>query len=152
MASDGKGKKGILDLDEPLSEESGIIEIPTVIPPVPPGEYRERQSTLLDDDLTEQARLASVLIDSTPPSAPDPAQAIRARLEPLSRVPELVKSITELGDDMREPKTAFVLGFIDGLLPLETIVEVTGLPEIETLQILDRLIAQGAIAFRTSRR
>jgi hypothetical protein len=136
-------KKGILDLDEPLVDESGIIEIPTVIPPTPLDPMRERQNTLLDDDLTEQARLASVLIDSTPPRAADS----RARLEPLDRIPALARSIAELGDDLEDPKTAFVAGFVDGVLPLETIIEVTGLPEGETIEILDRLITQGAIVF-----
>lgn len=139
----GKGKKEILDLDDPFREadeganDSGIIAMPAPM--------RDRQMTLCDEDLTEQARLASVLMDSLPP--PTGADAIRARLAPLSRVPVLAKSLEELADDMKEPKTAFVIGFVDGLLPLETIVEVTGLPELESLQILDRLIAQGAIVF-----
>lgn len=144
---DHKGRKGVLDLDEPLVDESGIIEIPTVIPPTPLGPMRERQNTLSDDDLTEQARLASVLIDSTPPRAPDPIAVMRARLAPLERIPTLARSITELGDDLRDPKTAFVVGFVDGVLPLETIIEVAGLPEAETIEILDRLVTQGAIVF-----
>jgi hypothetical protein len=147
--SDENGKKSVLELDDPLRgadeaiKESGIIAMPTVKPPAVP--IRERQMTLLDEDLTEQARLASVLIDSTPPQPL--ASGLRARLSPLDRVPVLAKSIAELGADMREPKTAFVIGFVDGILPLETIVEVTGLPEHETLEILDRLMAQGAIVF-----
>jgi hypothetical protein len=151
----GKRKPEILDLDDPLRDadealqESGIVPVPTVKPPAISAPMRDRQMTLVDDDVTEQARLASVLIDSMPPRPVDPnsAQAIRARLAPLERVPELAKTIAELGDDLKEPKTAFVLGFIDGVLPLETIIEVTGLPEIETLRILDRLIAQSAIVF-----
>jgi hypothetical protein len=139
MGADGKGKKELVDLDDPL--ESGIIPVPTVKPP--PGEMREREITVVDDDLTEQARLASVLIDSIPPRT----DGIRARLAPLDRIPTLAKSIDELGSDLQEPKTAFVLGFIDGVLPLETIIEVTGLPEQETLCILDALIAQGAVVF-----
>ena len=75
------------------------------------------------------------------------AFAIRTRLAPLERVPVLAKSMAQLRDDMKEPKTAFVIGFVDGVLPLETILEVTGLPELDTLQILERLIAQGAIVF-----
>lgn len=141
----GKGKNELLDLDDPV--ESGVLPIPTVIPPE--GAMRERQSTLLDDDLTEQARLASVLIESVPPqnAVPHGARAIRAHLAPLDRIPAAAKSIDELADDLKEPKTAFVLGFVDGVLPLETIIEVAGLPELDTLRILERLIAQGAIVF-----
>ena len=46
---------------------------------------------------------------------------------------------------------AYVLGFIDGVLPLETIVEVAGLPELETLKILERAIEQNAISFGRAR-
>lgn len=145
MGSQGKGQKELLDLDEPL--ESGIIPVPTVIPP--DGPMREPADTFVDDEVTEQARRASVLIDSVPPRGGDPNSepAIRARLAPLDRIPLLAKSMSELDTDLQEPKTAFVLGFIDGVLPLETIIEVTCLPELETLRILDRLIAQGAVVF-----
>lgn len=139
----GKEKEKLLDLDDPL--ESGVMPVPTVQPPM-----RERQITYVDDDLTEQARLASVLIDSVPPE-PDGEAAIRARLAPLHRVPSPAKSIGELGPDLKEPKTAFVLGFVDGVLPLETIIEVTGLPELDTLRILDRLVEAGAIIFPPQR-
>jgi len=144
------GKKRLLDLDEPIVDESGILEIPTVIPPTPVGPMRDRQNTLTDDDLTEQARLASVLIDSTPPRAPDPSAEMRTRLErlaPLERIPSLARRMSELGGDLKDPKTAFVAGFVDSILPLETIIEVTGLPEAETIEILDRLVTQGAIVF-----
>jgi hypothetical protein len=142
MGADRKGKKDVLELDDPL--ESGVI--PTVIPPE--GAVREPVDTFVDDEVTEQARLASVLIDSQPPPpGSDDPRAIRARLSPLDRVPTQAKSIDELPDDLKEPKAVFVLGFIDGVLPLETIIEVTCLPEGDTLRILDRLIAQGAIVF-----
>src|SRR5262249_4761608 len=79
---------------------------------------------------------------------PDEQLAIlRARLAPMSRVPSLVRQITELGPVIEDPKTAYVLGFIDGLLPLETIIEVAGLPEIQALQILDRAIEQHLVRF-----
>ena len=159
MAGDpDDAKKGpIPELDEPTHDPAPR---PTVKPAfdlvqyaqdnVPPA--RERVSTLSDEDATEQARIASVLIDSTPPRpffvTSEDAGAIRARLAPLSRVPSLTKSIAELGSSVDDPKSAYVLGFVDGVLPLETIVDVTGLPEVETLQILERLIVQGAVRFK----
>ena len=141
MAKEGKEKKDLLDLDDPL--ESGVVPVPTVQPPP-----RERQITYADDELTEQARLASVLIESIPPRA---SEDPRARLAPLGRIPMLAKSIDELGAHLKDPKIVFVLGFIDGVLPLETIIEVTGLPENETIGILDRLIGEGAIIFAPRR-
>jgi hypothetical protein len=151
-------KQAVLELDEPTED---AVPRPTIktsfdlvqyaeanVPPM-----RERVSTLSDEDATEQARIASVLIDSTPPkpsSAPShDAGAIRARLAPLSRVPSLItKSIAELGSLVDDPKSAYVLGFVDGVLSLETIVDVTGLPEAETVRILERFISQGAVRFK----
>ena len=131
---------------------------------------RERLPTIVDEAATEEARIASVLMDSTPPrarpsGAPEVELAVRyadvealdddqqlaflrARLAPTTRVPSLTRKITELGPLIEDPKTAYVLGFIDGLLPLETIVEVAGLPEIDTLRILDRAIDHYVITFR----
>jgi hypothetical protein len=142
---------------------------------------RERLPTILDEVATEEARIASVLMDTNPPRAkraprqpgqterpaesepeieidvryseveglkPDTQLALlRARLSPLGRVPSLVRKLNDLGPIIEDPKTAYVLGFVDGLLPLETIIEVAGLPEIETLQILDRALDQHLLTF-----
>jgi hypothetical protein len=132
---------------------------------------RERQVTLTDEAATEEARIASVLMESKPPSKSRPKSLaeievnvryaevealrgeeqlalLRERLAPMSRVPSLVRGITELGPVIEDPKTAYILGFVDGLLPLETIVEVAGLPEIDALRILDRAIGAMVITFK----
>jgi hypothetical protein len=67
------------------------------------------------------------------------------RLAPLSRVPRLAQEVGQLGALLADPKTAYVLGFVDGLLPLETIIDVTGLPELDTLRVLERMVAQGVL-------
>lgn len=147
---------------------------PTVVPAFDPAklaeesEVRERAPTITDEVLLEQARLESMAMQSgLPPRPPassvveidageadldalpeeDQAAILAARLSPLSRVPKLARSLTELGGLLEDPKTAYVLGFIDGLLPLETIIEVTGLPELDTLRVLDRMVNQGAVVF-----
>ncbi|HVH45691.1 MAG TPA: hypothetical protein VM925_25225 [Labilithrix sp.] len=135
---------------------------------------RERLPTIVDEVATEEARLASVLMDSSPPGAledfdvevevdvevdfhrkdvealgeEDQIAFFRARLAPMTRAPTLVRKITELGALIEDPKTAYILGFVDGVLPLETIVEVAGLPEIDALRILDRAVDQYVITFR----
>ena len=81
----------------------------------------------------------------------DQVAILRVRLAPLTRVPVLAKAMTELGAAVEDPKTAYVLGFIDGLLPLDTIIDVTGLPEIETLRVLDRLVTLAAVTFKPTR-
>ena len=65
----------------------------------------------------------------------------------MGRVPALVRKISELGPMIEDPKTAYILGFVDGLLPLDTIVEVAGLPELDTLRVLERAIEQRVIVF-----
>jgi hypothetical protein len=81
----------------------------------------------------------------------DQIAILTVRLAPLTRVPVLSKEMTELGSVVEDPKTAYVLGFVDGLLPLETIIDVTGLPELETLRVLDRMIAQSVVMFKPGR-
>jgi hypothetical protein len=171
-------KDELLDLDDPADssgEESFTrpVSSPTIKPPFDPVQFaedaiREPMPTIVDEEATEEARITSVLMDSTPPrspsaSAPDlrvkvedalsPEEEraiLEDRLAPLTQTPHLAKKLEELTMMIADSKTAFVLGFVDGLLPLETIVEVAGLPEIETLRILARAFDQGAIVFKKS--
>lgn len=167
-----------LDAESDESVDSGTVPaIPTRIPPgfdpqayaeqafaEEGSEVRERVPTLTDDIATEQARVASLLIRSSPPPRPvstpeadvealgpvsddEEIELLREALAPLERVPSLAKSIADLGALLEDSKTAYVLGFVDGILPLETIIDVTGLPEVETLRILDRVAEQGVIVF-----
>jgi hypothetical protein len=169
MAKKTERTKELVELDEPAPPSA-----PTVRPPFDPTKYaqtaiREQAPTLTDEAATEEARITSVLMDSTPPrgrsaSAPDIRVKIEADIEalspeeqrailedtlaPLDRVPHLARRLEELGPMIDDPKTAYVLGFVDGLLPLETIIDVAGLPEIETVKILSRAIEQGAVVFK----
>jgi hypothetical protein len=169
----GDAQRELLELDDPMAA-SGTMCRDTVRPAFDLARYaedsavRERAPTLADAIATEEARIASVLMDSRPPrprsaSAPDVAvrfseldalspdeqlAVLHDRLSPLSRVPNLTRPLPELGALLEDPKTAYVLGFVDGLLPLQTIVEVAGLSELDTLRIFDRAITQGVIDFR----
>lgn len=161
---------------DPLAyaEDAHQNEYPTVIPSFDPLEYarerdqRERALTITNEVELEQARVASLPSD-IPPLRPraeslaelevveedldaldDDAQiaVLLARLAPLDRVPTLVKTPHELALLLRDPKAAYLAGFVDGLLPLETIVEAAGLPQLDTLRVLDRMIAGGLAVFR----
>ena len=188
MGAESRDLKRLLDLDEPEdgvgafeeagddAVESGTMPRETVRPAFDVERYaedtigRERLPTITDEAALEEARIASVLMDSVPPrgrlAADDVEVAVRyaevealddeqqlaflrARLAPMTRVPSLSRKITELGPLIEDPKTAYILGFVDGLLPLETIVEVAGLPEIDTLRILDRAVDQYVLTFRS---
>ena len=90
----------------------------TLPPEVAPEEfYRERMPTVTDEHALEEARLRSVVTSSLPPKrqSHDDLSLIKARLAPLDRVPLLTRRISELSED---PKTAYILSFIDGVLPL----------------------------------
>lgn len=175
MGREFRDAKSLRALDQD-PHESGTVPRETVRPAFDIERYaedtigRERFPTILDEAATEEARIVSVLMDSNPPhsraSVPEIEIAVnysevesledeeqlaflRARLAPMTRIPRLTRAITELGPVIQDPKTAYILSFIDGLLPLETIVEVAGLPEIDALRILDRALDQHVITFRT---
>lgn len=150
----------------------------TIVPTFDPrtlaeqSEVRHRAPTITDEVALERARLASMVTSQAPPArgradslveveageeeldglgVDEQIAVLTERLSPLHRVPELAKPIAQLGDLLEDPKAAYVAGFVDGLLPLETILEVTGLPVLDTLRVLDRMITQGIVVVRASR-
>jgi hypothetical protein len=180
-ANDKNVKRQTEDADDdgaPSGRVAKELENITVVPPPASvridddSHHRARLVTITDEVATERARIASVLMDSTPPRratapiappAPQPEpsstrfgvgstrspeiMAVRAKLAPMSRVPVLAHDVSDLGSMIKDPKMAYILGFVDGILPLETIVEVAGLPEIEALGILDRAIVARLVTF-----
>ena len=136
--------------DEDALENARLQSLPSNLPPArrpmstAPGPItvpgRNPRDSAVEIDTGEE--------DLEALDAEEQVAILSARLAPLSRVPSLAKEMTELGALLEDPKTAYVLGFVDGLLPLETIVDVTGLPELETLRVLDRMIAQSVVVFR----
>jgi hypothetical protein len=136
--------------DEDALENARLQSLPSNLPPP-----RRPMSTIPGAlvDASRNPRDSSVEIDTGEEDLEslDDAQQIAllsARLAPLNRVPSLATELSELGALLQDPKTAYVLGFIDGILPLETIIEVTGLPELETLRVLDRMIGQSIVVVR----
>jgi hypothetical protein len=55
------------------------------------------------------------------------------------------KELTRLSLD---PKSGFILSRIDGVTPLETLLDMCGMPREEAARILGNLAARGIIAFR----
>ena len=132
--------------DDAALEQARLQSFPTNAPPPPrrplstlPGPRSNPPDSFVEADVGEDE------IESLPPD--DQVVILRAHLMPITRVPELARPLSELGDALADPKAAYVLGFVDGILPLETIIDVTGLPELETLRVLDRLINQGLVVF-----
>ena len=136
--------------DEDALENARLQSLPSNLPPP-----RRPMSTMPGAiaDALRNPRDSSVEIDTGEEdldALDDAAQIaiLSDRLGPLTAVPTLARPMSELGALVEDPKTAYVLGFVDGLLPLETIIEVTGLPELETLRVLDRMIAQSIVIVR----
>ncbi|MEA2752885.1 MAG: hypothetical protein QOI41_7028, partial [Myxococcales bacterium] len=136
--------------DETALEHARLQSLPSNMPPP-----RRPMSTVPGPllDTTRNPRDSSVEIDTGEEDlesldAGVQVAILSSRLAPLTRVPSLAKELAQLGALLEDPKTAYVLGFVDGLLPLETIIDVTGLPELETLRVLDRMVSQSVVIFR----
>ena len=135
--------------DESALEDARLKSFPTNAPPP------RRPMSTLPGPLVPTARDSSVEIDVGEGDfdalgSDEQVALLRAGLMPLSRVPRLARQLSEMGAALEDPKTAYVVGFVDGILPLETIVDVTGLPELDTLRVLDRLASQGILLFGPS--
>jgi hypothetical protein len=136
--------------DDSALEEARLQSLPSNVPPP------RRPMSTAPGPLVPNMRDSSVEIDTGEADLDALDEDVQiailsARLAPLGRVPLLAKELTELGSLLEDPKTAYVLGFVDGILPLETILDVTGLPELETLRILDRMVTQSVVVFRSAR-
>ena len=135
--------------DETALEHARLQSLPSNMPPP-----RRPMSTVPGPllDAGRNPRDSSVEIDTGEEDlesldASEQVTILSSRLAPLTRVPSLARDLVQLGSLLEDPKTAYVLGFVDGLLPLETIIDVTGLPELETLRVLDRMVAQSIVVF-----
>jgi hypothetical protein len=138
-------------IDEDALEHARLMSLPSRVPPP-----RAPASTL-PGPLGVSTRDSSAEVDLGEEDisvlcTDEQIALLRDRLGPLGRVPTLARRLTELGKVLEDPKTAFVLGFVDGILPIETILDVTGLPELDTLKILDRMVSQSIVLFRPSRK
>lgn len=131
--------------DDAALEHARLQSLPTSAPPprsprsTLPGQLANPRDSSVEIDVGE---------DDVDTLGPDVQIAIlRGSLAPVTRVPVLARKLTEIGAALEDPKTAYVIGFVDGILPLETIIDVTGLSELDTLRVLDRLVAQGILLF-----
>lgn len=136
--------------DDDALEQARLQSLPSNLPPA------RRPMSTVPGPLLEAGRNprdSAVEIDTGEEDldmldATEQVAILTDRLAPLSRVPSLAREMAQLGPLLEDPKTAYVLGFVDGILPLETIIDVTGLPELETLRVLDRMVTQSIVIFR----
>lgn len=75
-------------------------------------------------------------------------QMYAARIGPLERVPVVMVPRDQLRWLSIDHKAGFVLSLVDGVSSLEMIIDVSGMPELDTLRILSELAQQRIIALR----
>lgn len=75
-------------------------------------------------------------------------QMYAARIGPLDRVPIVMVARDQLRWLSIDHKAGFVLSLVDGVSNLEMIIDVSGMPELDTLRILSELAQQRIITLR----
>jgi hypothetical protein len=75
-------------------------------------------------------------------------QMYQTRIGPLDRVPVVMVPRDQLRWLSIDHKAGFVLSLVDGVSNLEMIIDVSGMPELDTLRILSELAQQRIISLR----
>jgi hypothetical protein len=117
------------DLDEYARKRTGpapnMGEIPTMRPPTLPG-------------VGVPAKLGDAILLTE--------DKLVARIGPLDRVPRLIASPDQRKKLSMDRSVAFLLSQVDGILTLEMLLDVSGMPRIDALRILYALLEQQAIS------
>ncbi|MCW5816899.1 MAG: hypothetical protein KIT84_38235 [Labilithrix sp.] len=75
-------------------------------------------------------------------------QMYATRIGPLHRVPTVAVARDQLRWLSIDHKAGFVLSLVDGVSSLEMIIDVSGMPQLDTLRILSELVQQRIISLR----
>jgi hypothetical protein len=151
------GAQTPLDLDD--LDEHGVE---TVRRPVPEEPVKPREVEMTDrvslGDYSGALEIAERILNDNPqdPSAKSCAEQCRtvlrqmygARIGPLERVPVVMVPRDQLRWLSIDHKAGFVLSLVDGVSSLEMIIDVSGMPELDTLRILSELAQQRIISLR----
>ena len=70
----------------------------------------------------------------------------RKSLGSLERVPVLRVAPAQLAKLGLDHRAGFVLSMIDGATAIETLIDMSGLPRVDVLRILDEVVQSGAVA------
>lgn len=125
----------------------GDSDRPTVVPAF------DVEAFARDDAEASEVRVRPVAFpESFPEREPFPAEPcstlIRRTLGPPESVPCLVLTTAETIARVSDPKSAFVVGFIDGLLPIDVLVEAIGMRAPDVVAIIETLIADGLVVLK----
>ena len=118
-------------------------ERPTLAPPFDPEAFaRESESRLRNG-----APADSEVVPRAPPVLTPPTPRPRAALR-KDAVPYLALSLSELTTRALDSKRGFLISLVDGCSPIETLLDLSGMPEEEASEILADLVAQGVLSLR----
>jgi hypothetical protein len=71
-----------------------------------------------------------------------------AKLAPLDRSPLVVVPRTQMRWLSIDHRAGFILSLVDGLVSVETILDLSGMPRLDALRILHELVQQKIVAFK----
>ncbi|MFO0674212.1 MAG: hypothetical protein U0235_32120 [Polyangiaceae bacterium] len=127
--------------------------------PGPPGSSRADMSERMTmGDFSGALEIAERILADTPND--DEANRIarecrdtlgelyEGRLGSLDRVPFVVVAREELRFQSLDHRAGFLLSHIDGVSPLDTILDVSGMPRLDALRILVELVQKRIVSLR----
>ncbi len=144
-------------IPEVYDEESGDRPTPLIEPPDDAWvtKQREMQSRLAAQNYAGALRLAEDLLAEHPEDRAASqcadrcreamAQKYLTRLGGRTNVPKVVMSEQEIRWLALDHRAGFLLSFIDGGMPIEEVLDVASMPELDALRILFELREQGVI-------
>jgi len=151
-----------LDLDGLGFDEEDEHAVDTVRRPVPQELIKPREHEMNDrvelGDYSGALEIAEKILAVKPDDlgARATAETCRSvlrqmyatRIGPLDRVPVVMVPRDQLRWLSIDHKAGFVLSLVDGVSSLEMIIDVSGMPELDTLRILSELAQQRIISLR----
>lgn len=148
----------------PSPDDEADSERPTVIPKydvenfareagAPSAPYRQQMATMTDPVELEVARVASTFTSPPPAievSAVEVSEDVvlagyEARFGSLARIPRIAVSSATLASLTLDHRAGFVLALVDGVMTIENILDVGGMPAPDTLAILQDLVDRGIV-------
>ena len=142
----------------PETTEQGAKGAETAKPPEPKSRDREMNDRVELGDYSGALEIAEEILRTSTDNigAKTVAETCRtvlrqmyaARIGPLDRVPVVMVPRDQLRWLSIDHKAGFVLSLVDGVSSLEMIIDVSGMPELDTLRILSELAQQRIISLR----
>jgi hypothetical protein len=121
-----------------VEERHDLSIVRAILPPLALCDPHEEQA---EDEPEPEA-----LPGSQEAALHEDADAVLARLGGIDAIPVLTRS--DLGAASLDHRAGYLLTFIDGVSSLEGILDVTGLPRLDVLGILDGLVGAGVVRMR----